>query len=165
MIDGLFRLNIDLSDDQIGDDARLHDSGRDGFIENADVLIDVGGDGAQAGDDVFVIVHGARRHLIDDEIDAIVKAELLADAEQMGIEIPGFEARLKVKANHAFGQGIDGNAAGLWGIELREALFEELAAAIAGGFRPVRPAVVVFVAADAGGVFGVVAQQLLEGVF
>jgi hypothetical protein len=135
--------------DQVHHDRRLGKTGRQLLAHQINGLIDVARQRAQAADDVLVILHRPRGHLVDDFEDLIVRAVHLGDAlhePQVGL---GVELPPQLVLEQMGAQALrDGEVPGADIENLLQELVARDAGAIPGCLRPVTPPIVVFVAPD-----------------
>ena len=99
-------LERSLLDYAAGDDLRLHDPACDRFIHDCDVLVNVSRNRPESRDDILVIAHGVRRHMVDQNVNAIMESEELPYTQEMYLQIPGLEVRLEVVLNESGAEAV-----------------------------------------------------------
>ena len=95
----LAQLRGKLCDYTVDHDFRLHHPARDRFVHDRDVLVNVSRNRSESRDDILVIVQCVRRHVVNQNVNAIVEAEQLPDTQEMYLQVPSVEVRLEVVSN------------------------------------------------------------------
>ena len=149
------RLGRHLLEHQIHDDSRLGGPRVDVLAHERQVLIDIHGNGVQAGDDVLVVAHRARRHLVDRAEHVGVQTALLRHSpDELAVPLH-LQCVPQLPLEDVCAQPVRRReVAGIDVIDGLEKLPAPFACAIAAALRQVAPPVVELRAADPGGQLG-----------
>ena len=148
---------------QVDDHARLDEPALGGFVQQCDAPVHVRGNAAKPRDDVLVIAYRAAGHAVYGQVYPVMQPEQLIHAQEVRFKVIRLQVLAEFISKQTRAQPVlAGESDKRETVEFPETSLDVRPAPLAAGLRPIRPPVVIVVAADCRGELRLVAEPFFK---